>query len=315
MSNLFPLPKVTLKNSGLINVLQKLVGEEIEHYLETLFEALPLGICLYNLSGQLVYTNPWGRKLLGFTEPNYPCAEIEANLRLYLCDSDRPYPKEELPAIVALQGVCVGPVELDVQRHSERVSLEVYGIPLLTPQGQVIASVAAYIDISDRKQQEIEQAILTNYLQEQANRYHDIIQTQTNFVVRFTPTTTITFANQAFCRAVGYPLQEVLGHCWAELIPAEELPLLLDCLSRLTPEAPTFTAEKRLLNSQGTWIWTQWMNLGIFDSQGQLQEIQSIGHDITALKEQLWREQTLNRVTQAIRDSLDLETIFSDGSV
>ncbi|WP_298975980.1 PAS domain S-box protein [uncultured Thermosynechococcus sp.] len=310
MSNFSPLPGVALKKSGLINVLQKLVGEETDHYLETLFEALPVGICLYNLSGQLVYTNPRGRKLLGFTEPNYPCADIEANLRVYLCDSDRPYPKEELPAIVALQGVCVGPVELDVQRQSERVSLEVYGIPLLTPQGQVVASVAAYIDISDRKQQEIEQAILTNHLQEQANRYRDLIQTQTDFVVRSTPTTTITFANQAFCRAVGYSPKEVLGHCWGEFIPAEDLTLLLDCLSRLTPEAPTFATENRLLNPQGTWIWTQWMNLGIFDAQGQLQEIQSVGRDITALKEQLWREQTLNRVTQAIRNSLDLETIF-----
>ncbi|MDM7326619.1 MAG: PAS domain S-box protein, partial [Thermosynechococcus sp. Uc] len=271
MSNLFPLPGVTLENSGLIHVLQKLVGEEIEHYLETLFEALPLGICLYNLSGELVYTNPRGRKLLGFTEPNYPCAQIQANIKLYVCDSDRPYPKEELPAILALEGVCVGPVELDVQQpSSQRISLEVYGIPLLSPQGEVVGSLAAYIDISDRKQQEIEQRILANYLQTQANRYHEILQAQTDFVVRSTPTTTITFANQAFCRAVGRSPQQVIGRQWAEFVSAPELTPIFEALSTLTPEATTFTAENRLLNSLRNWISTQWKPMGILEYKVQL---------------------------------------------
>lgn len=306
-SGLFPQ---IAAESTLIHVLRELSAEEIEHCLATIFDALPVGICLYNPGGQLVYTNPRGRKLLGIPDPHYPCAAIQASLKFYYCDSDRPYLKEELPPLLALQGVCVGPVELDVQRASSRISLEVYGIPLLTRQGEVAGSLAAYFDISDRKQQEIEQRILANHFQTQANRYREMLQTQTDFVVRSTPATTITFANQAFCRAVGRSPQEVIGRQWAELVSASELTPLLEALAALTPTAPTLTAETRLQTAQGAVIWTQWVSLGVFDSEGQLQEIQSVGRDITALKEQLWREQTLNRISQAIRNSLDLETIF-----
>ncbi|MFN4279920.1 EAL domain-containing protein [Thermosynechococcus sp.] len=303
-------PEMTAAEKNLIDVLQKLGAAEVEHCLATILDALPLGICLYNPEGQLVYTNPQGRKFLGISDPLYPCAAIQTNIKLYFCDSDRPYPKEELPPILALQGVCVGPVELDVQRLCDRITLEVYGIPLLTRQGAVVGSLAAYIDISDRKRQEIEQRILANYFQTQANRYHEILQAQTDFVVRSTPATTITFANQAFCRAVGRSSQEVIGRNWVEFVSASELALMLEALAALTPEAPTFTSESRLQNAQGAVIWTQWVSLGVFNQAGQLQEIQSVGRDITTLKEQLWREQTLNRISQAIRNSLDLETIF-----
>lgn len=302
--------EITAAERSLIDILQKLGAAEVEHCLATILDALPLGICLYNPEGQLVYTNPRGRKFLGISDPQYPCAAIQANIQLYFCDSDRPYPKEELPPILALQGVCVGPVELDVQRPSNRITLEVYGIPLLTRQGAVVGSLAACIDISDRKQQEIEQRILANYFQTQANRYHEILQAQTDFVVRSTPATTITFANQAFCRAVGRSSQEVIGRNWVEFVSASELAPMLEALAALTPEAPTFTSESRLQNPQGAVVWTQWVSLGVFNQEGQLQEIQSVGRDITALKEQLWREQTLNHISQAIRNSLDLETIF-----
>lgn len=296
---------------SLVCLLNNVVGEEIEYYLGAVFDALPIGINLYNTSGEIVYINPWGRRLLQVTDSSQTAAEIRANLEVYYADSDRPYPKEELPGVQALKGKMIGPIKIDLKHsHQQRITLEVYGIPIFSAAGEVMFSLATYTDVSDREHSEIEQKIIRNYWEKEASLYCDMVQSQTDFIVRSRADTTITFANQAFCRAFNRSPTEVIGHPWSEFVLPEDLPGLLEHVTQLTPSAPSFAAENRVYHPQQGVRWTQWINLGIFDDQGNLQEIQSVGRDISILKEQLLREQALNRVIQAIRNSLDLDTIF-----
>lgn len=294
-----------------VHLLKNVVGEEIEYYLGAVFDALPIGINLYNTAGEIVYINPCGRRLLQVTDSTLTPAEIRANLEVYYADSDRPYPKEELPGVQALKGEIIGPVEIDLKySNQERATFEVYGIPIFNAAGEVMFSLATYFDVSDRKRAEIEQKIIRNHWEKEASRYYDMVQSQTDFILRSRADTTITFANQAFCRAFNRLPTEVIGHPWSEFVLPEDLPRLLEQVAQLSPSAPSFASENRVYHPQQGVRWTQWINLGIFDTEGNLQEIQSVGRDISLLKEQLLREQALNRVIQAIRNSLDLETIF-----
>ncbi|WP_416675696.1 PAS domain S-box protein [Egbenema bharatensis] len=158
---------------------------------------------------------------------------------------------------------------------------------------------------------ELERQISENTPSENESRYLQVIQSQTDLILRSLPDTTITFANRALCLALGRTLDEVVGMQWSRFVPLEELETVHQKIAALTPEAPTFENVNQDYRAEGQIGWTQWISLGIFDSQGQLVEIQSVGRDITALKEKILREQALNRVLQAIRNSLELDTIFA----
>lgn len=126
---------------------------------------------------------------------------------------------------------------------------------------------------------------IKNALQDSRAMYQQVVQTQADFVLRSSPDTTITFANEAFCKALGRSLEEVMGLKWSDFINSNDLESIHRQLSTLTPAHPSFITENRNLRTDGQIGWTQWINQGIFDEQGQLIEIQSAGRDITTLKQ------------------------------
>jgi diguanylate cyclase (GGDEF)-like protein/PAS domain S-box-containing protein len=147
-------------------------------------------------------------------------------------------------------------------------------------------------DISDRKRREVERIQNEAYRQqaEQAlrdseRRYRQVVEAQTDFILRSRPDTTITFANEALCRVLGKQPEEVIGKRWQDLAVPDDLEDdAFKSLARLTPDQPRFFAENRDRRADGQMGWTQWLNQGIFDAQGNLVEIQSVGRDITDLK-------------------------------
>jgi diguanylate cyclase (GGDEF)-like protein/PAS domain S-box-containing protein len=155
------------------------------------------------------------------------------------------------------------------------------------------------------------QQIVENTLLKSELRYRQVIQAQTDLVLRSLPDTTITFANDSLCFALGRTLDEVIGMRWSHFVPPEELDTLYCKIAALTPDHPTFENINQDYRANNQIGWTHWINLGIFSDRGDLVEIQSVGRDITWLQEKILREQALNRVFQAIRNSLDLNTIFA----
>jgi PAS domain S-box-containing protein len=145
--------------------------------------------------------------------------------------------------------------------------------------------VATVQDISDRKLAEMNQKQIKNALIESENRYREVVQTQVDFVLQSSPDTTITFANDSLCRALGLPLSRVIGLRWIDFQGDVNLinNILLK-ISQLSPINPTFLEENSDLRADGQIGWTQWVNQGLFDQDGKLIAIQSAGRDITALK-------------------------------
>jgi diguanylate cyclase (GGDEF)-like protein/PAS domain S-box-containing protein len=178
---------------------------------------------------------------------------------------------------------------------------------------QLVESLLTFAALSDaeRQRREAEQQIVQNTLLKSERRYRQLIQTQTDLILRSLADTTITFANDALCRALGRSLEEVIGLQWSNFVPPEDCEEVGRKIAALTPSNPIFENINRDYRSDHQMGWTQWINLGIFDDQGQLSEIQSVGRDVTALQQQIQREQALNRVFQSIRNSLDLNTIFA----
>lgn len=114
-------------------------------------------------------------------------------------------------------------------------------------------------------------------------RYRAIVDSQTDFVCRSLPDTTLTFANAAICRYFGLPREQVLGTKWLQFIPSETRDELRRALNQATPEHPTFMLKHPVQFPDGRTGWHEWTNTAIFDSEQRLVEFQGTGRDITAL--------------------------------
>jgi PAS domain S-box-containing protein len=132
-------------------------------------------------------------------------------------------------------------------------------------------------DITEAKRTEMR-------IRESEARYRVVIDTQTEMVARHDPNGRTTFANDAYCRYLGLTLEELLNrqeNNFDTIVP-EDRQIYDDHVASLTPEAPsaTIVIRNNLIHS-GEMRWEEWTDTGIFNSEGKLVEIQSMGRDIT----------------------------------
>ncbi|MFA5622068.1 MAG: PAS domain S-box protein [Thermovirgaceae bacterium] len=115
--------------------------------------------------------------------------------------------------------------------------------------------------------------------------FREILDSVPEFILRFTPELITTFANRTYCEYRGISSEDVVGKSFRDTIFPGDIPSLREKLLSLTPENPVMIGEERIFMAKGEIRWQEWTNWGIFDREGNLVEIQSIGRDITEHKE------------------------------
>ncbi|MCC5607446.1 response regulator [Nostoc sp. CHAB 5834] len=115
-------------------------------------------------------------------------------------------------------------------------------------------------------------------------RYRAIVEDQTDLIARYLADSTIQFVNGAYCRYFGLKPEEIIGKSFQPVIFAEDREMVTRLVNSMSAENPTITIENRVVIN-GEIRWTQWINRMIFNQQGQCTEFQSVGRDITKLKE------------------------------
>ena len=137
-------------------------------------------------------------------------------------------------------------------------------------------------------------------------RYRAIVDSQTDFVCRSLPDTTLTFANAAICRYFNLPREQVLGTKWLHFVPTETREELQQALRQATPENPTFVLKHPVQFPDGRTGWQEWTNTAIFDADHRLVEFQGTGRDITALtRAELALRQNNERLSLIARAACD----------
>ena len=122
-------------------------------------------------------------------------------------------------------------------------------------------------------------------IKESEQRYRNIVEDQTDLISRCTPDGIRTFVNRAYCEYHDKPREELLDASIYDLIPPRDRKKVRESFANLTPAKPVNQFEHRVLRSDGKLGLNQWLDHGIFDDQGILKEIQSIGRDITKERE------------------------------
>ncbi len=129
------------------------------------------------------------------------------------------------------------------------------------------------------RQKEVERA-----LRKSEKQYRAVVEDQTELICRHRPDSAFTFANQAYCRAYGKRLEDLLGKSFLPFLSPKTRRAVKKIFSELTPDNPASLHLQQVLLPNGETHWQQWSNRGIFDKKGRLIEIQSVGRDITELK-------------------------------
>lgn len=133
-------------------------------------------------------------------------------------------------------------------------------------------------------------------------RYRAIVKDQTEFICRYAPDLSITFANRAYCRFLHKKHHEVYGQTPDKLGVLEvDVQNILATIASLTPAAPSCISEYGITDGAGEVRWVQWTNRAFFDNQGCLVEVQAVGRDITRqrqLEKDLAHYEQLNLIGQ-----------------
>jgi PAS domain S-box-containing protein len=125
------------------------------------------------------------------------------------------------------------------------------------------------------------------------------------------PDTTIVYANPAYSRFCRIEQCELVGRRIIDIIPREnanQYQLVMEQISKENPDV--VGVFKSLIEGESKWI--SWKESGIFDENGELVQILSVGRDIddTVVKLRAERENVLSTLS-ALQNALDHHIIMS----
>lgn len=150
-------------------------------------------------------------------------------------------------------------------------------VPVLDPSGDVEYLVFSLNEVTERQRAE-------DALRDSEDRYRAVVEDQSEFICRWSPTHGITFINEAACRYLSLPRSEILGRSFEPYVYEEDKAALRAHIASLTPDSPFGGSEHRVRLPTGEVRWTQWTDRAFFDAAGRLLEFQSVGRDITERK-------------------------------
>jgi adenylate cyclase len=150
------------QNAQMKRLNEALSASEIR--LKQLLEAVPVGIFVVDNNGKPFYINSRAQQLLGKTIiPNDTGEQLRDVYPAYLANSEDTYPPERDPIFRALQGESVNVDDMEI-RQDKIIPLEVWGRPIYDEKGKITYAIAAFIDITERKQAEAERQKLIEEL-------------------------------------------------------------------------------------------------------------------------------------------------------
>jgi PAS domain S-box-containing protein len=157
-------------------------------------------------------------------------------------------------------------------------------VTAIVAQGALIATLL----MQRRKRRRAEEGLRLS-----EDRYRAVVESQTELVCRFHSGGTLTFVNEAYCRAFGKTREELLGRTFFTLIPAEKHGEIRSHLRELERTSSEIMLEHQILLPDGSVGWMEWHNTAILNEAGEVEELQGIGRDVTERR----------RATEALAES------------
>ncbi|MEG5048339.1 AAA family ATPase [Microcoleus sp. B4-C1] len=139
---------IALTNARLYTQVQS-----TQNRLNKFLNAIPLGISVHDAKGQIIYTNQVAQQLLNIQDlPKMETDRLSQTYGVYRAGTGEIYPVEQLPLVRSLGGEKAQADDLELYQNERIVSVESTSTPIFDDTGNVEYAIAAFQDISDRKQ-------------------------------------------------------------------------------------------------------------------------------------------------------------------
>lgn len=146
--------------------------------------------------------------------------------------------------------------------------------PIKDEQGQVVEYQSVARDITAFRESEAA-------LRMTEQRYQSLLQGKSEVISRWKPDLTITYVNDAYCRYMGLPSEEIVGKNIRDIVDPREAKFLNNYLMQIQAGVGPYVHETEFYSRDGTQYWMQWHDYPIYDKEGRIIEFQSFGRDIT----------------------------------
>ncbi|MCK8825685.1 PAS domain S-box protein [Fuchsiella alkaliacetigena] len=166
--------------------------------------------------------------------------------------------------------------------------------PIFDEEGKLIEFQSIGLDITERKKAEAELELAKKEAEKASNRYQSLLAAQRDMIIRIDTEGRYTYVNQVFCESVAKEQEELWGQSCEPLVHEEDISKLKKELVKLQQPPYKSEIELRINTVQGV-RWVAWKAHSIRNEEGEVVEIQSVGRDITELKEALAKAEAANK--------------------
>lgn len=142
-----------------------------EQGLAQLIEALPIGVFILAADGTAIYANATAKELLGRgIGEGDQASNLGERFAAYRAGTAELYPSAEMPIVRALGGERSLVDDMEIDRHGQRVALEVTATPILDGDSRVLYAVAVFQDVTEKKRAQRALAALNEELELEIQR-------------------------------------------------------------------------------------------------------------------------------------------------
>ncbi|MGO9599547.1 MAG: PAS domain S-box protein [Isosphaeraceae bacterium] len=243
--------------------------EAREAFTEAILRQVPAGIIVAdaNTGGVFLSNHEAERILHGAIEPGLQMKDYDQRLTFIGLHADGSrYEPQEWPIMRALrQGEVVQDEEIDlVCGDGSRLTIGANAGPVLGASGQVVAAVAAFHDITDRKQAE-------RLSRENEARFRHLADAIPQIVWIAHPDQSLLYLNRRWFEYTGLSEDDAYHpEAWKAIVHPEDLPSVLELAARSKDGGDPFVAEYRLRDWTGSYRWFLGRAVPVFDKDGNL---------------------------------------------
>ena len=267
--------------------------------LSSLLKNLPVGVFMVEApSGRPLIVNDAACNMLGQgILPDVSGGNIAEVYNASKLGSNGAYPPEEQPLLLGMQGKTTRVDDMVVERpDGKKTLLEVFGSPVTDEQGKIWASLASFLDITDRKKAEVA-------LQKSEDRHRGLVENSHDIIYTLGTDGVFTFVSPAWTALLGHPVSQVDGHSFQQFVHPDDLEGCMAWLQKVIRTGQRQEGvEYRVHHIDGSWRWHTSSAVPLKDGGGTIIGFEGTARDITERK----------KADMALRDSESLQRLLTD---
>ncbi|MBD2461278.1 PAS domain S-box protein [Oscillatoria sp. FACHB-1407] len=328
--NAYPSPEgiavyfrdITERKQADVEREQLLYELEVERSrFEAVLQQMPAGVMIADaVSGKLVLANEQAEQIVGYSRAQL--LGLDAYHRFAPDDSSPPSEQKdhstEMPLVRSLRtGEVITDEEMEwCHEDGHRIVMSANSAPILNQQGQIVAAVVVFQDITDRKQSELERRRLEAELRQSEERLQLALATVRMVVWDFDVKTNEVICSESAREIWGFQrgtAEEFIDH----VHPGDRAHLIATNARALTGEIP-YTVEYRVVQPNGVICWLRSEGKIYRNTAGQPDRIIGISVDVTQQKrienERTHTEELLRRSANRARQLQRVTAALAEAS-